>query len=175
MVLARRRAALMWLAATPLLTLADRAAAAGRPAKKENPRMQLLSSYPVVVTDKLAACRDFYVSTFGFKVEFEAKWFVYLTSGAQALAFMTPDHPSQPPGPERFGGQGLLLTLQVADAQAEFRRLQQRGGVAFAHPLRDESWGQRRFALIDPSGMWVDVVQQIEPAPGYWERYMPAR
>jgi hypothetical protein len=28
----------------------------------------------------------------------------------------------------------------------------------------------------DPAGMLVDVVEQIEPAPGFWERYpVPAR
>jgi len=33
--------------------------------------------------------------------------------------------------------------------------------------------GQRRFAVRDPSGTWVDVIQQIDPAPGFWERYLP--
>jgi uncharacterized glyoxalase superfamily protein PhnB len=168
-----------WLAAAltaaPLLLLmshTDPARAAGD--KKEIAKMQLLSSYPVVVTDKLAECRDFYVQRLGFQVEFEATWFVYLASGSGAVAFMTPDHPSRPPGPERFGGQGLLLTLQVADAAAEFERLR-KAGAKFAHPLHDEPWGQRRFGLVDPSGMWVDVVQQTEPAAGFWDRYMPAR
>ena len=32
--------------------------------------------------------------------------------------------------------------------------------------------GQRRFGLRDPSGLWVDVVEQIEPQQGYWGRYM---
>lgn len=31
---------------------------------------------------------------------------------------------------------------------------------------------QCRFGLIDPSGTGVDVVQQIELAPGYLDRYM---
>lgn len=29
----------------------------------------------------------------------------------------------------------------------------------------------RGFGLVDPNGMWVDVVQQIEPQPGFWEPY----
>ena len=40
-----------------------------------------------------------------------------------------------------------------------------------AYPLRDEPWGQRRFALLDPAGMWVDIVQPIDPEPGYWDTY----
>lgn len=143
----------------------------GAPARAaETP--SLLASYPVVVTDRLAACRDFYVRWLGYQVVFEASWFVYLAAGTHGIAFMSPDHPSQPPGPDAFGGKGLFLTLQVADADALFRRLQ-RAGVPIAYPVRDEPWGQRRFGLLDPSGMWVDVVQQIEPAPGYWDRYPP--
>jgi hypothetical protein len=45
--------------------------------------------------------------------------------------------------------------------------------VAVAYPLHDEPWGQRRFAVYDPSGTWVDVIQQIDPAPGFWEKYLP--
>lgn len=136
--------------------------------------MQLQSLYPVVVTDKLKESRDFYARWFEFKVVFEASWFVYMGAGddqSYGVAFMSSDHPSQPPGPETFGGKGVFLTFQVADAAAEFERLK-KAGVRIAYPVRDEAWGQRRFGLLDPSGMWLDVVQQIEPAPGYWEKYM---
>lgn len=132
--------------------------------------MELQSLYPIVVTDKLAECRDFYVRWLGFEVLFEASWFVYLASGSYGVAFMSPDHPSQPPGPEAFNGKGMFLTLQVADARAEFERLE-KAGVAIAYPLHDEPWGQRRFGLFDPAGMWVDVVQQTEPAAGFWDKY----
>ena len=137
--------------------------------------MQLQTAYPIVVVPRarLAACRDFYVRAFGFSVVFEASWFVYLASaggGPHGVAFMADDHPSRPPGPETFNGQGMFLTLQVADAAAELERLQKEG-VAIAYPLRDEPWGQRRFGLLDPAGMWLDVVEQVDPAPGYWEAH----
>ena len=137
--------------------------------------MELESAYPVVVTPNLTECRDFYVHRLGFEVVFEASWFAYLVAGPESphgIAFMTPDHPSRPPGPEPFDGNGILLTLQVPDAAAECERLSQ-AGVSIAHPLRDEPWGQRRFGLRDPAGTWVDVVQQIEPEPGFWDRYAP--
>ena len=121
--------------------------------------MRLQDAYAVVVTDRLAECRDFYTRWLGFQVVFEASWFVYLASAGDrphGLAFMAGDHPSQPPGPETFSGRGMFLTVQVADAAAEFERL--RGaGLPIAYPLRDEAWGQRRFGLSDPAGMWVDV------------------
>lgn len=110
--------------------------------------MHIKDLYAIIVTDRRIECRDFYV-----------------------IAFMAPDHPSQPPGPERFNGKGMLITVQVPDAAAEFDRLI-RGGVSVTYPLRDEPWGQRRFGLPDPSGTWVDVVQQIDPAPGFWDKYL---
>src|SRR5688572_27649389 len=114
--------------------------------------MHIEGLYSVIVTQERTECRDFYVRWFGFQVVFEASWFVYLTtSGDRAfgLAFMSPDHPSQPPGPEAFSGKGAFITLQVEDAASEFERLKS-AGIPIAYPLRDEPWGQRRFAVCDP-------------------------
>jgi catechol 2,3-dioxygenase-like lactoylglutathione lyase family enzyme len=135
--------------------------------------MKLEAAYPIVVTERLAACREFYTRRLGFEIVFEATWFVYLQApgGPHGIAFMAPDHPSQPPGPETFTGHGVFLTLQVADAAAEFARLS-KAGVTIAYPLRDEAWGQRRFGIVDPAGMWLDVVQHIEPQPGFWDPYV---
>lgn len=134
--------------------------------------------YPLITTPAMAAARDFHVRHFGFRVLFEADWFVYLSGpgedGARGatLAFMTPDHPSRPPGPEVFDGDGMILTLEVADAAALHEKLR-REGAPILHPLTDEPWGQRRFMTRDPAGVRVDVVQQIAPQAGYWERYTP--
>jgi hypothetical protein len=32
------------------------------------------------------------------------------------------------------------------------------------------AWGQRRFGVRDPAGVWVDVVEQNDPAPGFWDQ-----
>ena len=136
--------------------------------------MHVKDLYTVIVTDKHVACRDFYVQWLDFEVVFEASWFVYLLAKGDSsfgLAFMAPNHPSQPPGPERFSGQGMFLTLQVTDAAAEYARLSA-AGAAIEYPLHDEPWGQRRFALRDPSGTFVDIIEQIEPAPGFWDPYL---
>jgi len=114
--------------------------------------MHIKDLYAIVVTEKRAECRNFYVRWFGFQVVFEASWFVYLSATGDhpfGLAFMAPDHPSQPPGRDAFNGKGLLLTLQVEDATVEFERLKG-GGLEIAYPLHDEPWGQRRFAVYDP-------------------------
>ena len=137
--------------------------------------MRFVDRYPIIVTPRLGACRDFWRRHLGFEAVFEASWFVLLQAedASATLAFMHPDHPSAPPGPEPFPGVGMCFELQVEDAAAAFAEFRESGGPV-GLPLTDEPFGQRRFGFSDPSGLWVDVVEQIEPAAGYWERYMPA-
>lgn len=107
----------------------------------------------------------------GFEVAFEADWFVLLVADGAALAFMHPDHPSAPPGPETFSGKGMCFELQVEDAAEALRDCDARG-LKPDHPLTREPFGQLRFGFFDPSGLWVDVVEQVEPAEGFWDRYI---
>ena len=89
--------------------------------------MRLQDMYAVIVTPHHKACRDFYARWLDAAVVFEASWFVLLSlpgDPPRHLAFMAPDHPSTPPGPEVFSGAGAFLTFQVADAAAEFSRLE---------------------------------------------------
>jgi uncharacterized glyoxalase superfamily protein PhnB len=136
--------------------------------------MELVDAYPIVITDRLRECRDFYGRWFGFEVAFEADWIVVLSSGGDrpaTLAFMHSEHPSSPPSPAAYSGEGMFITLQVADAHSEHERLVA-AGLRCDLDLTDEPWGQRRFGVIDPAGMWVDVVEQIEPAAGWWDPYL---
>ncbi len=172
----KRMLRLALLPAIMLLVPAS-AAAAGADEQASAGAMKVKDLYPLITAPDLKAVRDFYTRHFGFEIAFEASWFLYLTGPADGdtrgatLAFMTPDHPSSPPGPEAFDGRGMILTVEVADAAAAFERLR-KGGAPIVHPLTDEEWGQRRFMTRDPAGVLVDVVQQIEPKQGYWDKYM---
>lgn len=138
--------------------------------------MQLQDCYPIIVTEQLGACRDFYRHWFELEVVFEASWFILLglpDNERAVVAFMHPSHPTAPPGPETFSGAGMCLEFQVADAASEYARFRA-GGAAITLELRDEPFGQRRFGLFDPAGVWIDVVEQVEPASGWWDRYPPS-
>jgi catechol 2,3-dioxygenase-like lactoylglutathione lyase family enzyme len=135
--------------------------------------MHYTDRYPIIVTPHKDACRDFWQRHLGLEVGFDSSWFAWLAApdGSLSIAFMTPDHPSAPPGRQAFGGAGVCFELQVDDAAAALAQFEARGGRA-ALPLTDEPFGQRRFGFHDPSGLWVDVVQQTEPAAGWWDRYL---
>jgi len=136
--------------------------------------MTTIACYPLITVRELRASRDFFVRHFGLAAVFEASWVVMLgdaVSGDIRLGLMSPDHPSNPPGPEPFDGLGMIVTMQVDDAGAAFAQARA-AGAAIHHALADEPWGQRRFMLRDPSGILVDVVEQVEPQAGWWDRYM---
>jgi uncharacterized glyoxalase superfamily protein PhnB len=135
--------------------------------------MASINTYPLITTRSLGATRDFYLTHFGMTIVFEARWVAMLSDrddGTISLGLMSEDHPSSPPGPEPFDGRGMIITVQVADASEAHDRLS-RMGAPITYGLTDEPWGQRRFMTSDPSGTSVDVVEQTEPAPGFWEQY----
>lgn len=123
--------------------------------------MQYLDRYPIIVTDSLVACRDFWARHLGFSVVFENDWFIYMQADGASIAFMSPGHPSWPPGPEPYAA-GTSFELEVADASAALAEVQASGAEP-DYPLTDEPFGQRRFSLRDPSGLWINVVQQLSP------------
>lgn len=135
--------------------------------------MRFTDRYPIIVTDRKEACRDFWIRHLGFTSGFDSTWFCWLSGEGHtaSIAFMTPDHPSAPPGPESFGGKGTCFELQVEDAAAAFEKVTA-SGLLVEYPLTDEPFGQRRFGFHDPSGLWIDIVEQIEPQAGFWDKYM---
>ena len=56
--------------------------------------------------------------------------------------------------------------LHIADATAERDRLAGLG-VDVVMDLQDEPWGQRRFQVLAPDDVVVEVVQRIDPDPGW--------
>lgn len=141
--------------------------------------MALKSLFPVVVTSKLAEARDFYIQHFGFRVVFQADWYVQLhgfrgdTHPPLELAFMLPNVESQPaPLHGAFSGAGIVLSIDVDDVDALHTKLKEAGVLReVVVPLRDEPWGQRHFLFKDPAGTLLDVFQLIPPTSEYAAAY----
>jgi catechol 2,3-dioxygenase-like lactoylglutathione lyase family enzyme len=131
-------------------------------------------AYPVFITRDMIKSREFYTKWLNFEVAFESSFFILLaTTGEPSyrIGFLSEDHPSSPPSaPALKTNAGVFMTLQVANAKSTFDSLV-KAGLKITYPLTDEPWAQRRFGLTDPNGMYVDVVEQIEPQPGFWEKY----
>lgn len=119
-----------------------------------------------IITPHLAATRKFYTEIMGFGIVYESEWFLLLSSpdGSQHLSFLQPQHQSQQPlFQTAFAGKGVYLTVEVDDVDLEYDRIRQ-SGAPIAIELRDEPWGDRHFAIVDPNGIGIDIVKYTAPA-----------
>ena len=63
----------------------------------------------------------------------------------------------------RFQGKGMWLSVEVDNVDAQLLRIQALG-ESIEMGIRDEPWGDRHFAIVDPNGIAVDVVQRMQAA-----------
>lgn len=118
-----------------------------------------------IITHRLSETRQFYQDVLNFGVTFENDFYLLLhTPNHQAeLSFLRPDHPSQQPlFQPAFAGQGVYLTIEYPDVDAEYKRIRALN-VSIAIDLRDEPWGDRHFAIADPNGIGIDLVTYATP------------
>lgn len=120
--------------------------------------------YPLLITDKLNECEQFYTDMFEFKTVFKQDWYIQLVheqTGTE-LAFMIPNAENQPKELHAaFSGNGVVYSFEVDDATKEYDRLAKKD-LDIIVPLTDEEWGQRHFIIRDPAGVYVDIVQQLQ-------------
>ena len=135
-------------------------------APKTTPKPQSAMKFNAgIITPKVRESKDFYTRYLGFGITFENEWFVLLHSpdGDNSIAFMLPEQAAQRPiFRPAFGGKGVFLTVEVPDVDAEYRRMRSLG-VPIEVQLRDEPWGERHFAIVDPNGIGVDIVTYTPP------------
>jgi catechol 2,3-dioxygenase-like lactoylglutathione lyase family enzyme len=114
-----------------------------------------------IVTIKLAETKNFYISILGFGVTFENEFYLLLhTPNKEAeISFLLPNHPSQKPLFHKpFEGQGMYLTIEVADVDKVYNEIKQKG-IEIKIDIRNEPWGDRHFAIQDPNGIGIDIVK----------------
>lgn len=140
--------------------------------KKEFKVINPNSAFPVLIVKNLDAAKTFYVNNFGFNIAFQNEWYLHLVSesGIQ-VAFMLPNQPTQPEiFKKQYNGSGLIFSLEVDDADQAYSHAMNKS-LNIALDLRSEEWGQRHFALKDPNGVYVDVVQATDPTEEYKSGY----
>lgn len=118
-----------------------------------------------IVTPRLKQTKAFYSEVLGFGITFENDFYLLMhTPNHQAeLSFLLPNHPTQQPlFQQPFSGKGLYLTIEV-DRVAELYQQLKRKGVAIKIDLRKEPWGDEHFAIEDPNGIGIDLVQYAPP------------
>lgn len=139
--------------------------------------MKTNSLYTVLLAKNPVKTADFYRRNFDLVTMFEADWYVSLATSNEAPAFqlavLQPGHPSIPVA--GFGPTaGAILSFEVDDADAEYRRLIVDAKLPIKLDIRDEAWGQRHFITADPDGILIDVIQIIPPSAEFMQQYSAA-
>ncbi len=113
-----------------------------------------------IITRKLQESKAFYTEVLGFGITFENEWFALLHTPDKSteIGFLLPSLSSQKPiFQTEFTGKGVYLTVEVDEVDKVYEQLKARG-IPIKVELRDEPWGDRHFAIVDPNGIGVDIV-----------------
>lgn len=117
-----------------------------------------------IITEKIEESKKFYSEVLGLTVVFENDFYLLLTNEkGDQLSFLLPDHPSQEPVfQSKFTGRGVYITVELDDVEKEYQRVKSLG-VPIELELREEAWGDKHFAVVDPNGIGVDIVTYSPP------------
>ena len=119
-----------------------------------------------VITNKLEETKKFYTEVLNFGVTFESDWFILLhtPNGDSSISFLQSNHPTQQKiFQNEFNGKGVYLTIEVEKVDDFYKELKAKG-VNIELELRDEPWGDRHFAVVDPNGIGVDITTYKQPS-----------
>ena len=113
--------------------------------------MSIRRVMPDIRSDRFDECRTFYVELLGFEVAMDMGWI---------MTFVSPTNPTAQISVMRSDATAPVvpqLTVEVADVDAVHAEAVRRG-LEIVYPLTDESWGVRRFFVIDPNRVVLNVV-----------------
>src|SRR5918996_2794989 len=122
-----------------------------------------------LMADDPTASAQSFVEHFGFTVNTDIGWYVNTQHEGHmnlSLDFVQRDHESSADVLKSKPVAGTLLAFLVDDVDAEERWLRQ-AGLDFVLPLTTEGWGQRRFQVMGPDRVVVEVLQMVPPDPDW--------
>jgi len=118
-----------------------------------------------IITEKLQESKDFYTKVLDFGVTFENEFYILMHTPDKSaeISFLKPNHPSQKPIFQKpFKGEGAYLTIEVENVDEFYEKLKSKN-VEIEIELRDELWGDRHFAIVDPNGIGIDIITYTKP------------
>lgn len=118
-----------------------------------------------IITEKLQETKKFYTEILDFGVSFENEFYLLLHTPNQSaeISFLQPNHPSQKAiFQSAFNGKGVYLTIEVENVDESYKQMKGKG-VPIEIEIRDETWGDRHFAIKDPNGIGIDIVTYTKP------------
>lgn len=110
---------------------------------------------PDIKSKRLDDSRAFYVDFLGLKVGMDLGWIV---------TFVSPSNPTAQINVMRDDNPSTLLpnvSIEVADVDEVHARAIE-SDFQIVYPLTDEPWGIRRFFVVDPNGVIVNISSHVQ-------------
>jgi uncharacterized glyoxalase superfamily protein PhnB len=112
--------------------------------------MSIRRVVPDIRSEAFEESRAFY-GRLGFVEVMNLGWVMTLASPSNPTAQITLM------GPDATAAVQPDISIEVDDVDAMHAAMVE-AGAEIVHPLQDESWGVRRFFVVDPNGRVVNVV-----------------
>jgi catechol 2,3-dioxygenase-like lactoylglutathione lyase family enzyme len=106
---------------------------------------------PDIVSERIDESRKFYTEFLGFDVAMDMGWVLTFASPSNPTAQITLVRRPQKAGPHPN------LSIEVEDVDAIYAKAVALG-LQIVYPLTDEPWDVRRFFVIDPNGVIINVL-----------------
>ncbi|MFV1884636.1 MAG: VOC family protein [Balneola sp.] len=118
-----------------------------------------------IITEKFNETKEFYTNILGFGVSFENDFYLLMHTPDKSaeISFLKPYHPTQKPiFQSPFTGKGVYLTIEVDNVDEVYKQFKSKN-IKPEIEIRDEVWGDRHFAIVDPNGIGIDIVTYSPP------------
>ncbi len=113
--------------------------------------MDIRRVVPNIQSDRFDESREFYTKVLGFDVAMDMGWVMTFASPDNPTAQVTLLAGKDPAVPHSS------LSIEVGDVDAVHAEAVARG-LRIVYPLTDEPWGVRRFYVVDPNGVVINVM-----------------
>jgi catechol 2,3-dioxygenase-like lactoylglutathione lyase family enzyme len=111
---------------------------------------------PDILCERLEESREFYTGLLGFRVAMDMGWIVTLVSPSNPTAQINLGR--REPSAEATGPLNAIgISIEVENVDEVHAKAVERG-VTISYPLTDEPWGVRRFFMVDPNGVTLNVM-----------------
>jgi catechol 2,3-dioxygenase-like lactoylglutathione lyase family enzyme len=113
--------------------------------------MSIKRVVPDIVSHRMEESRKFYTEFLGFDVAMDLGWVLTFASPTNPTAQITVVRKAEEATPQ------ANISVEVADVDAAHAKAVA-FGLVILYPLTDEPWGVRRFFVVDPNGVIINVL-----------------
>src|SRR4029453_13105100 len=113
--------------------------------------MSIKRVVPDIISERMDESRKFYTEFLGFDVAMDMGWVLTFASPQNPTAQITVMQRNEKAGPQPN------MSIEVEDVDAVHAKALELG-LPIVYPITNEPWGVRRFFVVDPNGVIINVL-----------------